>query len=208
MDAAFSGAGGWVLQGATLTLAGAVGAGAAGAPAIDEAGNLTISSGTIAASGGIDVESASGAIVTVLGGGEINAEGISIGTDAGQSGALMLGGAGTSVQDTGAGGSLQIGGGGTGRVSITDGANVTDAAVDTLGGAIGGTGELDVSVGGDLDDLGLIVGDGGIGSLSIGAGGTVVSDPGAPGDRRCHQQPVRGGRFRGERDRPWARSGR
>jgi T5SS/PEP-CTERM-associated repeat protein len=86
---------------------------------------------------------------------------------------LMLNGAGTTLRDTGTDGSLQIGGGGSGQVTVTNGAGVTDAAVDTLGAAAGGAGELDVSAGGNFSNEGLMVGDAGLGSLAITAGGTV-----------------------------------
>ena len=133
MNAEFTGEGGWVLQGAALTVAGE-----ADAPAISDAGNVTVNGGTIAAGGSIDIESASGASMTVLGGAQISALGVSVGADAGQSGLLMVGGAGTSIHNTGTGGSLLIGGGGSGIVTVGGGALLTDTAVDVLGAATGG----------------------------------------------------------------------
>ncbi len=172
MNAVFDGEGGWLLQGATLTLAGN------GPLAITDAGNVTVIGGTIAAGGGVDIESASGASMTLQSGAEIGALGVSVGFDAGQSGLLRLSGDGTSIENTGTGGSLQIGTGGSGVVTVTGGASLTDAAVDILGVASGGTGELDISAGGSLSDPGLIVGDAGLGRLAITAGGTVVTGTG------------------------------
>jgi T5SS/PEP-CTERM-associated repeat protein len=173
LEAEFSGDGGWVLKGATVTLAGE------GDPlAITEAGNVTVDGGTIAAAGSIAIESLSGASMTVFDGAQIGALGVSVGADAGQSGLLIVGGAGTSIQNTGTAGSLLLGGSGSGIVTITGGALLTDTATDTLGANAGGAGELDVSGGASVSDPGLVVGDGGRGSLAITSGGTVVTTPG------------------------------
>ena len=168
MNAAFTGAGGWVLQDAALILAGG-----GTAPALADAGDLTVSGGSISAGGSIALQAASGATMTILGGALVSAEGGAVGADAGESGSLVLAGAGTALQDTGTGGSLLIGGGGSGLVTVAAGASVTDAGVDILGGAASGTGELAVSAGGNFATAGLIVGDAGLGSLAITSGGTV-----------------------------------
>jgi T5SS/PEP-CTERM-associated repeat protein len=174
MNADFTGEGEWVLQGATLTLA------VDGVPlAITVAGNLSVIGGTIAASGSIVVESATDAITTVLGGAQIGALGVQVGSDTGQSGLLMLSGAGTTLQNTGAGGSLQIGEDGTGVVTVTGGASLTDAAaLDILGAAAGAAGALNVSTDGSVSDHGLVVGDSGLGSVAILAGGTAMTTAG------------------------------
>ncbi len=113
--------------------------------------------------------------MTVLGSAQIEAQGVSLGAAAGQGGGLTLSGVGTSFENTGTAGSLQTGGSGTGSVTVSGGASLTDAAVDILGSASGGDGGLDVTTGGSLSDPGLIVGDAGLGSLAITAGGTVAT---------------------------------
>ncbi len=196
LEAEFSGDGGWVLQGATVTLAGKD-----DPLAITEAGDVTVDGGTIAAAGSIAIESLSGASMTVFDGAQIGALGVSVGADPDESGSLRISGAETSIQNTGTAGSLQIGGGGSGLVTVTGGALLTDSAVDTLGATAGGAGELDISAGSTLSDAGLIVGDGGLGSLSIQSGATVITTPvTAPALAAAgHRQPVRRRRVVGER---------
>ena len=89
LNAAFSGTGtgAWVLQGATATLAG-LPISATSSLAMTEAANLTVNGGSIAASGRIDIESASGAAMTVASGAKVNAQGMGVGLDGGQSGTL------------------------------------------------------------------------------------------------------------------------
>jgi T5SS/PEP-CTERM-associated repeat protein len=171
--------GAWVLQGATLTLAGQPSP--PFAPfAFAEAGNLTVDGGTLIGAGGSDIGIAQGAAMTVQNGAQVSFQGTGVGNLQGETGSLLVTGLGTtwrdvnSVNPTGVGGFLFVGLNGTGHVTVTDGASVIDSAADALGANPGSAGDVTVSAGGSLQDTGLVVGGSGNAALTVN-GGTVAT---------------------------------
>ncbi len=176
LNAVFSGPGAWLLEGSTLNLAGEA-APPSSSLALSEFGNLTVVGGSIAAVGDIDIESADGAAMTVQSGALLDAQGTSVGFNGGESGSLVVSGAGTAIQNTGLNGSLLIGGAGSGKATISSAAVVTSATGATLGLDVGGDGSLTVSgMGSQFAAIGeLDVGAAGTGHLRVQAAGTVSS---------------------------------
>ena len=133
----------WVLQGATLTLAGQPSP--PFAPfAFAEAGNLTVDGGALIGAGGSDIGIAQGAAMTVQNGAQVSFQGTGVGNLQGEIGSLFVTGPGTtfrnvnSVNPAGTGGFLFVGLNGTGHVTVTDGASVINSATDALGANPGG----------------------------------------------------------------------
>ncbi len=179
MNAVFGGTGAWLLQDASLTLAGET-LYPTSVLALSEDGNLSVSGGSIAADGSLDIETDTGESMTVLSGAQISAQGLSLGLTSGQSGLLSVSGSGTAILNTGTGGSVEIGGGGSGQVAISGGASLSAIASGALpamalGAIAGGTGTLMVTGAGSLVMLTgqLNVGQAGNGDLAIGGQGTV-----------------------------------
>jgi T5SS/PEP-CTERM-associated repeat protein len=176
LNAVFSGPDAWLLQNSTLTLTGEA-VPPTGALALTDEGNLTVAAGSITAGGSIDIESASGAVLTAEDGASLNAQGLSLGIGNGESGALDATGAGTVIQNTGVNGLAQIGGAGSGQVTVSGGASVTNATGATLGADSGGTGSLTVTgAGSQFVATGeLLVGVAGAGHVRVENAGTIIS---------------------------------
>ena len=85
MNAAFSGAGAWLLQGATIALSGETLAPGA-VPALTANSALTVIGGSLTATGSLDVETAAGMAMTVNGAAQENFAGITLGIGQGESG--------------------------------------------------------------------------------------------------------------------------
>ena len=181
MNADFGGTGVWLMQGATLSLAGET-LSPTSVVALTENGNLAVTGGSIAAAGSIDIETGTGQSMSVLGGAQINAQGLSLGLGGGESGVLSVSGVGTSIQNTGSSGSAEVGGGGSGQVTVSGGASFSAIVLGsvpamTLGASTGGTGALTVTGLGSQATLTgqLTVGEAGGGSLLVSNQGTVLT---------------------------------
>ena len=181
MNAVFSGIGAWLMQGTNLSLAGEA-LSPTSTLALTENGNLAVTGGSIAAAGSIDIETGTGQSMSVLGGAQVNAQGLSLGLGGGQSGVLTESGVGTSVQNTGSSGSAEVGGGGSGQVAVSGGASFSAIALGSapamaLGASTGGTGSFNVTGLGSQATLTgqLTVGEAGGGSLLVSNQGTVLT---------------------------------
>jgi T5SS/PEP-CTERM-associated repeat protein len=195
-----SGAGDWVLQDAVVDLSGAP---ASAQPiALQDSGRLTLSGGTLLAGGSSDVGAgtALGATMTAAGGAQVTFRGTSLGSNAGETGSLVITGSSTTGVQTswqnvagtlpvGSEGSLDVGvaaatatqAGGVGHATITAGASVVDSAGDIVGVNAGSKGDLSVTAGGTLKDNGLTIGLNGTGTLTVTAATVTTSGPSAIG---------------------------
>ena len=175
MNAEFDG-GAWLMQGATLMLAGETIAPSAMLALTDNVA-LTVNGGSIGASGSLDIETPIGVAMAVEGGAQVGILGLTLALGGGQSGALAVSGAGTAILDTGTAGPAEIGGSGAGQVTISGGASMTNSAGAVLGFNAGGEGSLRVTGNGSqVETTGEIdVGVSGTGHFSISNGATVGS---------------------------------
>jgi len=179
---AFNDQGPWVLNGATLTIAGEPGSGLPFAGSFNT--NVTLTATTLNAAGGTTyIGDTGGATVTANSGSTVTTEGDDVGTNAGDIGSLVLTGSGTSwIEEEsdvdGSGGSLTVGGadGSTGLVSVSNSASLVSQASAVLGEDLGSQGFGTVASGGVWQTQGsLVVGQGGSGMLTINSGGTLLS---------------------------------
>ena len=178
----------WTFQGATITVAGQP------SPPFLPYGigfnmNAVISSGTLNTSGGdTNIGGPGGVTVTAEGGAQVTTLADNIGTGSGQSGTLVVTGAGTDwTEQSGAPvngttpGYLTVGFGGpsgtlaasSGFLVVTNGASLNTGGFADFGGGTGSSGSGIVSAGGVWTALaGLSVGNQGVGTLAVN-GGTV-----------------------------------
>ncbi|MGA9868735.1 MAG: hypothetical protein WBQ75_20095 [Acetobacteraceae bacterium] len=179
LKANFNGAGGWVLNGANLTLAGNPN------PPFDPYAlvfndNVTLNGATVIADG--TASFAPGVTVTAQGGSSITDAGDTLGQNAGQFASLVLSGIGTNwteVADPALNGNgnstgyLTVGASGTGLVSVSNGASLSPSGL-YVGNSAGGEGQLIVASGTVSDSQNLIIGQNGDGQATITAGGIVT----------------------------------
>jgi T5SS/PEP-CTERM-associated repeat protein len=149
----------------------------AGANVVD-IGNQSGGAGTVSVSSGGTFDAAAASAVSSA---------FIVGSAAGASGSLSVTGAGSKVTATG---QLTVGGGGTGALLIASGATVLagDSSIATsegvdVGQVSGGSGGITVTgTQSVLSNTGkFIVGDGGLGTLTVASGGTLITSPGGVG---------------------------
>jgi T5SS/PEP-CTERM-associated repeat protein len=183
LDANFNG-GPWVLNNATLTLAGAPSPPYQPYAFNQSATSLIVNGGSLIADGSGDVDSATGSAMTIDVGAQVSFQGFGVGDQFGDSGSLLATGAGTTLLipfapvPGGYGGYFNIGvnAGDIGQATITSGAAVIEAGGAAIGSSTGSQGTLTVSVGGSLQNTGMGIGNGtgGTGTVTVN-GGTITS---------------------------------
>jgi T5SS/PEP-CTERM-associated repeat protein len=169
-SATFTGAGGWLLSGATVSLT----------QGLSEQSTLTVTGGTITAGGTAAVGVTGQAVLNASGGAKLTFQSTAVGTTGGQTGALSVSGAGTTLTDSGSrgAGGLQAGSSttaqpGRGIVSISQGATVIGSDADIFGVTAGSEGDLSLA-GGGISDQSMVVGASGMGTVTV-TGGTLAS---------------------------------
>ncbi len=166
-SATFTGQGPWMLSGVTVNLT----------QGISDQASLQIGGGTLTGGAAAAIDGS----VAVSGAAKVSFLSTGVGTGAGQTGMLVLSGAGTSWTDTGSGGSggFQAGAStnnqpGNGVIQVTLGASLSGSDTDVLGVTAGSQGNLSVSGGGTVSDAGLVVGAAGMATATVN-GGSIVS---------------------------------
>ena len=185
-DFNFNNFGTWVLQGATLNIAGLP-----NPPFGSGGGNfntdVVLNGATINGSGSsFNINATNGATVTASNNSTVVTTGDNLGSFNGQSGSLVLSGVGTTWQEvasSGSSGYINIGiagafspgqTGGTGYLTVTNGASLVTAGNADLGQNLGNIGSATISAGGywGVGSGGIQVGGFGAGMLSV-SGGTL-----------------------------------
>jgi T5SS/PEP-CTERM-associated repeat protein len=180
----------WTFSGATINVAGQP-----GPPflpyAIGFSANTVLSnSTTLNAAGGVtSIGNQTNVTVTAQGGSHITTGGDSVGSNAGQSGSLVLTGLGTTwTEQAGPAingsipGFLNVGlvgpsgglGGSSGFLTVTNGATLNTGAGAEFGGSAGSHGTGTISAGGTWNAHDVTVGQGGAGTLDV-SGGTLAA---------------------------------
>ena len=184
LNATFNGTN-WLLNDATLTLAGAPSPPYQPYAFQSNATSLIMNGGALTGGGSGDVDSASGSAMTIEAGAQVSFEGFGVGDEFGDSGSLLVTGAATALLipfapvPGGDGGYLNVGGNGgdIGQVTITGGATVNEAAGGSVGFSTGSQGTLTVSAGGVYENAGLAIASNATsstGTVTVN-GGTIIS---------------------------------
>jgi T5SS/PEP-CTERM-associated repeat protein len=161
--ATFTGQGPWVLSDVTVDLV----------QGLTAQSTVQMSGGSLTANGAAVIDGA----IAVSGGGRVSFQTTGIGIGSGQSGMLSLSGAGTSWTDTGSDGNggLQVGAStgsppGDGDISVTMGALLQGSDSDVFGVTAGSEGDLSVTSGGTVVDVGLVAGAAGMANVTLDDG--------------------------------------